>query len=60
MPVMVKDDINGSFCHSYIGVSGRAARLNETIETFLDLFALIPSPPFVEHLCADTNHTPAF
>lgn len=45
MPVMVKDDINGSFCQNYIGVSGKAARLNKTMDTFLDSVACISSPP---------------
>lgn len=43
MPVMVKDDINGSFCPSYIGVSGEAARLKQTMDTFLDSVACISS-----------------
>lgn len=50
MPVMVKDDINGSFCPSYIGVSGEAARLNQTMETFLDSVACILSSSVVKHL----------
>lgn len=49
MPVMVKDDINGSFCPSYIGVSGEAARLNQTMDTFLDSVACISSS-VVKHL----------
>lgn len=50
MPVMVKDDINGSFCPGYIGVSGEAARLNQTMETFLDSVACISSSSVVKHL----------
>lgn len=50
MPVMVKDDINGSFCRSYIGVSGEAARFNKTMDTFLDSVACISSSPVVKHL----------
>lgn len=50
MPVMVKDYINGSFCHSYIGVSGKAGRLNKTIDTFLDCIASVSSSHVVKHL----------
>lgn len=38
MPVMVEDYINGSFCHSYIGVNGEAARLPERDKGYIFRF----------------------
>lgn len=57
---MVKDDIKGFFHTAALeSVSGKAARLNKTMGTFLDYMAWILSLRVVKHLHmrAGKNHT---